>query len=188
MKCFGKICTKHPEFLGERVKGDCIACSIARKHAWLKANPEKRKITVRKWIVENREQHKKNKRLSAVRCRERDPDLFKRWYADNSEKARNLVRRYAKNNPAKVNSLNRNRHASKLRAIPTWADQNVIHDLYSIASIYRKHGINCHVDHIIPLKSKYVAGLHVPANLQFLIGCDNSRKGNRHWPDMPMAF
>jgi hypothetical protein len=42
-----------------------------------------------------------------------------------------------------------------------------------------------HVDHIVPLVSKFVCGLHCEANLQLLPGPENQRKGNRVWPDMP---
>ena len=42
-----------------------------------------------------------------------------------------------------------------------------------------------HVDHIVPLKSKIVCGLHCSANLQVIPAIINSSKGNRVWPDMP---
>jgi hypothetical protein len=41
------------------------------------------------------------------------------------------------------------------------------------------------VDHVVPLKSPLVCGLHCEANLELIPANDNFRKGNRHWPDMP---
>lgn len=58
--------------------------------------------------------------------------------------------------------------------IPVWADKQSIKDFYK----------NCpegyHVDHIIPLFGKYVSGLHIINNLQYLPAKENIQKSNYH--------
>lgn len=46
-------------------------------------------------------------------------------------------------------------------------------------------GVKWHVDHIVPLQSELVQGLHCGYNLQLLPASHNIAKGNRWWPDMP---
>ncbi len=66
------------------------------------------------------------------------------------------------------------------KAIPKWADFKKMNEIYKSADG------EFHVDHIIPLTSKYVSGLHTEDNLQLLPAKDNIVKGNRYWPDMPV--
>jgi hypothetical protein len=62
--------------------------------------------------------------------------------------------------------------ARKLQQTPPWAD------LEKIKEIYLKCPEGYHVDHIVPLKGKFVAGLHVETNLQYLPAKENLAKRN----------
>src|SRR6266851_221890 len=61
------------------------------------------------------------------------------------------------------------RRSKKLNTIPRWADSKAISKKYleSINATQRT-GIKHHVDHIIPLRGKYVSGLHIAENLQVI--------------------
>lgn len=78
------------------------------------------------------------------------------------------------------------RRARKINATPKWADRKKILEIYERARLQsRATGMRFHVDHIVPLKSKTVCGLHVEHNLQVLPAHENQSKYNTHWPDMP---
>ncbi len=69
---------------------------------------------------------------------------------------------------------------TRFRATPEWADRG------KMAYIYRQAKAGgYHVDHIVPLCSPVVCGLHNEFNLQALPPGPNSQKSNHHWPDMP---
>lgn len=73
----------------------------------------------------------------------------------------------------------------KFNRVPAWADLDAINAIYVEATKQINLGCDVHVDHIIPLRSKLVTGLHVPANLRIIDAKPNEQKGNRYWPDMP---
>lgn len=78
------------------------------------------------------------------------------------------------------------RKRAKAQATPAWANLSAIRDIYRLCrEISERAGVAHHVDHIVPLTSKYVCGLHVEANLQIVPGIENLRKHNRTWPDKP---
>lgn len=105
------------------------------------------------------------------------------YYAKRDERLA-YARAWKQANPDKCAAKENRRRAKKLRATPAWANPD------AIAAIYRRAreesesvGELMHVDHIVPLKSKYVCGLHCEANLQILPAAVNLSKGNRSWPD-----
>jgi hypothetical protein len=66
---------------------------------------------------------------------------------------------------------------------PAWLTRNQrkeIRSFYKKAQeLSRNTGIKYSVDHIIPIISKYVCGLHIPINLRVIPLSDNLSKGNR---------
>ena len=66
-------------------------------------------------------------------------------------------------------------------ATPGWVNHKNVAEIYK-RSLRRGRGY-C-VDHIVPLKSRYVCGLHWENNLQVITVKENSRKSNNWWPGM----
>ena len=71
--------------------------------------------------------------------------------------------------------------ANKISRVAEWADHDKILEFYKEAhKLTQGTGIKHHVDHIVPLKGKYVNGLHVENNLQVITGSDNRSKHNKY--------
>ena len=76
--------------------------------------------------------------------------------------------------------------ARKRNAVPTWYDAEKVRRLYTLAAqLTTTSGVEYHVDHIVPLVSRAVSGLHWHGNMQVIERTTNQAKGNRVWPDMP---
>jgi 5-methylcytosine-specific restriction endonuclease McrA len=168
----GKICNKHPELLGKRYEstGKCTECEIIRRRIYYAANTEKEKAY-------NEVYRKKN----AAKLRALDTA----WAKRNPDKKIAASLKWARENPDKKNAAVAARKASQIKATPGWANLDYINGMYELCALFRKIGIDMHIDHIVPLKSKLVCGLHVEDNLQLMTRSENSSKGNRWWPDMP---
>lgn len=100
----------------------------------------------------------------------------------NNEKQKQRKLRH----PEKYAHYENLRRARKLKATPLWANLEYIKIFYFLAKEEEKRlQVKVHVDHIVPLRSKLVCGLHNEFNLQLLTQKQNSSKLNYWWPDMP---
>lgn len=148
-----------------------------------KKNPEKRAENSRKWRNNNRARVNE---LSKARYA-RDPDHRRKiardsfWRRRETERLR--AKEYRQRFKGKINFYTGKRKAARLQRTPAWLtadDLWLIEQFYEMASARTKAtGVQWHVDHKIPLRGKTVSGLHVPYNLQVILGSENSRKGNR---------
>lgn len=83
---------------------------------------------------------------------------------------------------AYYNAASAKRRATLLRAVPKWFvfERQEVKLLYKQASILRRTtGLDYQVDHIVPLQSDIVCGLHTLANLQLLLRKENISKKNK---------
>ena len=157
----------------------CKICANAALNLWISQNKERCKNYAKQWRNKN-----------AEKCRE----ATRKWKANNPGKAalsNKLTKLKRKEKATAQYKIWRSRNLDRLRikqakrrsqnklATPSWADHYLINDMYKEAEYQQLH-----VDHIVPLKSALVCGLHWEGNLQLLTSMENRKKGNRTWPDM----
>jgi hypothetical protein len=108
------------------------------------------------------------------------------YRSKNREKVSASIKASKEKNPAKYLTLAVKRRRLTAQAIPTWYDEgeeNKFH--FKRMELTTTTGIEHEVDHIVPINSPYVCGLHWHGNMQVITKLENRTKGNLVWPDMP---
>jgi len=169
----GEPC-KHGHLAPRKTKGACIECL---KVEWQQA-AEKRSDYFREY----------NKREDVK-------DRKNEWYEANKEQViqaaairpPEILRQYRNawklNNKLQVRADTKARRRKHREATPKWLSRkhkSEIRQLYQIAiTMTQTTGEQYVVDHIIPLRSDIVCGLHVPWNLRVMTQEENLRKSNK---------
>lgn len=149
---------KHLAMNKARYEGDPEKAR-ARTAQWRAKNPEAARVALVEWRKKNRDH-----------VRSEDAKRLKKWKASN---------RWV------TNADSMRRYAAKGQAAPSWCDHAEVKAIYQRAHHLRQSGQDVQVDHLVPLRSPLVCGLHVPANLAIVPTEHNMKKGNRVWPEMP---
>lgn len=121
------------------------------------------------------------------------------WKKNNAEHVKNYMVNYRQSNREEIkrsnalwietnrlryrvikNVVNAQRRAAKKCAFVSWANKKSIKSLYKEAQdLTLLTGIQHHVDHIIPLMSDIVCGLHCEQNLRVITATENISKHNK---------
>jgi hypothetical protein len=127
------------------------------------------------------EEKKERKRLRDKLWYEKKKETHRLWHEANKEKARAYSREYYYNNKDKSRSRREKRRQIKIRARPSWYES----EKGEIKKLYRKaKELGLVVDHIVPLNSKVVCGLHTLSNLQLLDPVENRKKYNLYLEEL----
>lgn len=188
-RCFGSVCSKHPELGGERyVAGACVACAAENTKSSRKANPERTKAHELKSRIriKNTPELKAKKNAKDAEYRQAKKQqctaTIRQWREKNRELSNSYVRKAKAKNPAAVLANTVKRRLAKMHRTPNWltSDEHwMIEQAYELAALRTKlFGFAWHVDHVIPLQGKLVSGFHTPYNLQVIPGADNVQKSN----------
>jgi len=156
-----------------RYSGRCKSCLI--QDVTPKTLSEKELLNQRRRdrYAARREHFAEQKRIWNRNHPEKLRATLRRWETKNREYRRIYVRNLVKKYPHKSAAQTAKYRAALEQRVPKWAN------LKQIQNFYRNCPKGYHVDHIIPLRGKYVSGLHVIENLQYLPAVENMRKSNK---------
>jgi hypothetical protein len=174
----------------------CKDCHKKHCKEWKERNRDKHRQGSLRWARKNKQRHKQNCKNWVENNKERTRELKRNWARNNYcpvkrreyrlkniDRDRETSRAWSRNNRGKRNAVAAERRAMLLCATPPWITESMreeIKNIYIKADIIsKKTGIKHHVDHIMPLKSEKLCGLHVPWNLQILTAEENIKKSNR---------
>jgi hypothetical protein len=169
----GKPC-KHGHIALRKTKGACIEClrmewqqGAETRREYFHGYNRREEIKERKheWYSRNRD-----KVIDRARTR---PAAVIRGYRNT----------WKQNNVAQIRADTKARRRKHRQATPKWLtrkQKSEIRQIYQIAiTMSQTTGEQYVVDHIVPLRSDAVCGLHVPWNLRVITQTENLKKSNQ---------
>jgi 5-methylcytosine-specific restriction endonuclease McrA len=169
----GEPC-KHGHVAPRKTKGSCVECL---KVEWDQANIKRAEYFKQYNQSEagkeaKREYYERNREIVIARANARP--LSEKRVGQKAWKERNLLW---------VRADTKNRRRKHRQATPPWltrAQKSEMRELYKIAiTMTKTTGEKYVVDHIVPLRSELVCGLHVPWNLRVITQEENLKKSNQ---------
>lgn len=160
----------------------CKECRRKKNRRNANAKREEAKERHKKWREENRDKIRVKNREWKKKNKRKVKEYSKKYQGTDAYKKARLAynRKYYKENRIKMCAKSC-AYDSRVRiSRPVWESQSKINEYYRMAK-----DLGLEVDHIVPINSELVCGLHCVDNFQMLTRSENASKGNRFWPYMP---
>lgn len=161
------------------VRPECKDCSSLKKKEYYLRNKQK----IQEYQRLNKDSIDSRRKTYLNENKEYISDRHRNYYDKNRDHILEVKKQWRLQNKDKANTSTAKRRALKLQATPSWVDHDIVSGMYELAVLFNNVGMSMQVDHIVPLQSSLVCGLHCQDNLQLLLSSDNNSKGNRYWPD-----
>ena len=186
-KCFNQKPATEEFFHKSKIKESskvlvCIKCHNKKSRSYARKNKDEAIKRHKDWRDKNRE----HVRMKSREWKYKNKEKIREWDRDymknrgGRERRRVYERVYYAKNREKMIAISCAYDSRVRNARPSWQEQKEINEYYKDA---KSKGLE--VDHIVPINSDLVCGLHCVDNFQMLTREENASKGNRHWPDMP---
>ena len=160
----------------KKLKNQCHRCVVIQKIQWKKDNREK-------VLKGSRERYRKYREEICYRMTAEF--YLKEDKLDVLQRKRARGKKHYQSNKYYYAVKTAKQRALKLKhTFPQGVECKEILQLYKKRNnLNKKYGKNKYsVDHIIPLKHKYICGLHTINNLQIITTTENLKKGNKFIP------
>lgn len=169
------------------IKYSCKECLARKRRDTYQIDPGKSQLSSNNWKKKNSERQREYLAGYRAENKEKRNSESKEWRLSNKVHVSEYNKKYTASNYSAALARSNLRHARKKTQAPIWRDEFVIAEIYDLCVLRNRHtNIKWHVDHIVPLTSKIVSGLHVEFNLRVIPALHNLQKRNLWWPDMPM--
>lgn len=157
----------------------CRPCHNEDNRAYKERNREKVVASRKDYKQRNKERLAVARKAHYEKTKERVLKQSREWYTANKDRRNAASKKWVEANRARASYNARRYQLRRTKAVPPWADEERTAAIYAEARALRDLGVDAEVDHIIPLRGKYVSGLHWHGNLRIVLSEDNKRKSNR---------
>lgn len=154
---------------------------LQRNKTWSANNKERHNELIKRWSKDNRA------RVNEIALNSQKASGYaanKKFKASNPDKISSFGKRWKAKNAHRVRAYLDKRKQFLKQAKPSWANDFFISEAYHLARLRTTlTGIPWQVDHIVPLVSDLVCGLHWEGNLQVITRTENATKNNKFTPE-----